>query len=104
MQLSFVITTVITALIGTSTAATLDLRAAASKAIVARGVLDECIPSNDCCISTRGACTRQAFNFLENYLVCPRIKICPDYGVPWSSCNADCCSISSKKGRGCPGK
>ncbi|KAF6834425.1 hypothetical protein CMUS01_06162 [Colletotrichum musicola] len=67
-------------------------------------VIEECVPENDCCISTRGACTRQAFTFIKNYLACPRIKPCPDYGVSWDACKADCCSISKKAGRGCPGK
>ncbi|KAF9874690.1 hypothetical protein CkaCkLH20_07827 [Colletotrichum karsti] len=104
MQFNLLITGLISALVSTSAAATLDLRATAPKALAARTVIDECTEANDCCISTRGACTRQAFNWAENYLTCPFIKLCPDLGVPWSSCGADCCSISTKWGRGCPGK
>ncbi|KAF6834427.1 hypothetical protein CMUS01_06164 [Colletotrichum musicola] len=77
---------------------------AAAVSPVAATVLSECVPENDCCISTRGACRRQAYTWLETYVSCPRIKLCPDEGVPWANCGADCCSISKKAGRGCPGK
>ncbi|KAF6802846.1 hypothetical protein CSOJ01_11318 [Colletotrichum sojae] len=83
MQFSVISAGLISALVGTSAAATLDLRPLAPKALSARTVLDECTEANDCCISTRGACTRQSINWAENYLQCPFIKLCPDLGVPW---------------------
>ncbi|KAL0930592.1 uncharacterized protein CTRU02_214667 [Colletotrichum truncatum] len=90
MHFSVAVTGLISALISTSAAATLDLRATAPKALSARTVIEECTAANDCCISTKGACTRQAFNWAENYLTCPFIKLCPDQGVPWSSCTLEC--------------
>ncbi|KAF6832608.1 hypothetical protein CMUS01_06861 [Colletotrichum musicola] len=82
MQFSLITAGLISALVGTSAAAKLDLRPAAPQALRPR-VIDECTEANDCCISTRGACTRQSINWAENYLQCPFIKLCPDFGVPW---------------------
>ncbi|KAI8938158.1 hypothetical protein NX059_005824 [Plenodomus lindquistii] len=79
-----------------------------SNAVIAAGydsrVVSECTAENDCCFSTKGACERQSAIYIEQYVVCPRLKYCPDLGVPLTSCNADCCSIRTKGGRGCPGK
>ncbi|KAF6813534.1 hypothetical protein CSOJ01_04556 [Colletotrichum sojae] len=73
-------------------------------AAVASPVTATCDATNDCCISTRGACRRQSKDWTEKYIACPMIKLCPDEGVSWKQCNADCCSLSTKAGRGCPGK
>ncbi|KAF2132462.1 hypothetical protein P153DRAFT_394599 [Dothidotthia symphoricarpi CBS 119687] len=64
----------------------------------------ECVSSNDCCFSTRGACERQSSGWIEQLGACPRVTLCPALGVPLSSCRADCCSLRTKGGRGCPGK
>ncbi|XPS98760.1 hypothetical protein M3J09_007954 [Ascochyta lentis] len=67
-------------------------------------VFAACIPGQDCCFSTLGACKRQATFAMERNYECKKIDLCPALGVPLASCRADCCSISTKGGRGCPGK
>ncbi|RYN29118.1 hypothetical protein AA0113_g9557 [Alternaria arborescens] len=70
----------------------------------AADVFGACTPEADCCFSTKGACQRQSSFAIERYYECGTIKLCPDYGVSLQACKADCCSIASKGGRGCPGK
>ncbi|RYO64467.1 hypothetical protein AA0116_g4065 [Alternaria tenuissima] len=77
---------------------------AATVAVQASDVYNQCVPDKDCCFSTKGACQRQASVWIEKYFQCGQVKKCPDYGVSLQDCNADCCSISTKGGRGCPGK
>lgn len=50
----------------------------------------QCTPDKDCCFSTKGACQRQAYFWIEKYFECGQIKLCPELGVP----NADCVSVS----------
>lgn len=47
MQFSIIITGLVSALVGTSAAATLDLRRDAPKALAARTVIDEVSPSDE---------------------------------------------------------
>ncbi|KAF9873083.1 hypothetical protein CkaCkLH20_09593 [Colletotrichum karsti] len=93
MQFSVLLVGFVSALsVGTATAAKLDMRLTAPKE-QKRSVIDS------------GACQRQSNGIIESWLQCNvGFDMCPDYGVSWTDCAADCCSVSTKKGRGCPGK
>ncbi|KAH9879296.1 hypothetical protein J1614_002735 [Plenodomus biglobosus] len=63
-----------------------------------------CDESCDCCFSSERACFSQ-YGYTAGQIFCPLHKICTTaYGIPRTKCNADCCSISTGLGRGCPGK
>ncbi|XPS76719.1 hypothetical protein M3J09_008766 [Ascochyta lentis] len=64
----------------------------------------DCDDGYDCCYSSTAACFRQ-LGWLGGNMFCQLHKYCAtDYNIPRSQCNADCCSISTGAGRGCPGK
>ncbi|RDW85560.1 hypothetical protein BP5796_03885 [Coleophoma crateriformis] len=94
MQFSLIAGITSAVLIGTSLASPL---------VEKRTVVEECKAANDCCFSTINACRRQA-SVLEANVICRILDFCPSMGVSFADCNADCCSISRKAGRGCPGK
>ncbi|KAF4988687.1 hypothetical protein FDECE_14960 [Fusarium decemcellulare] len=64
----------------------------------------DCDEQYDCCYSSEAACFRQ-LGWGPGNIYCPLHKYCAtSYNIPRTKCNADCCSISTGWGRGCPGK
>ncbi|KAL3419553.1 hypothetical protein PVAG01_08051 [Phlyctema vagabunda] len=64
----------------------------------------DCDDEFDCCYTSTAACFRQ-LGYGPGNIYCNLHKYCAtDYNIPRTKCNADCCSISTGLGRGCPGK
>ncbi|EAT82379.1 hypothetical protein HBI56_090060 [Parastagonospora nodorum] len=69
----------------------------------------ECHARENCCYSSEGACRRQlglAYAFIGG---CSfdghdqdKLTLCEQVNVTRKDCDADCCDIQTKKGRGCP--
>ncbi|OWY53126.1 hypothetical protein AALT_g3491 [Alternaria alternata] len=59
---------------------------AATVAVQASDVYNQCVPDKDCCFTTKGACQRQASVWIEKYFQCGQVKKCPDYGISLQDC------------------
>ncbi|KAH7368420.1 hypothetical protein B0T11DRAFT_326607 [Plectosphaerella cucumerina] len=104
MKSSIFITGVISLLIGTTVASPADIDRRQEKAPGVGDKSADCDDEFDCCYSSEAACFRQ-LGYVSGNIFCPLHKYCAtDYNIPRSKCNADCCSISTGWGRGCPGK